>query len=99
LLPFSGFFLSSFSKFNSKFEALYSTRSEGQGESDGSIDRFHQDYGWIANAKMVSEFEGISLDAVWNLPTLQFLNDLVYLKLKIQYDEHKVRESKARSRS
>lgn len=45
---------------------------------------------------MVSEFENISLDQAWELPSLQFLNDLIYLKLKIQYDEFKVRQSKGR---
>ena len=48
---------------------------------------------------MVSEFENISLDQAWNLPTLQFLNDLTYIKLKIQYDEFKVRQSTARGKS
>jgi hypothetical protein len=35
---------------------------------------------------MVSEFENISLEAVWNLPTIQFLNDLLYLKMKREMD-------------
>lgn len=39
------------------------------------------------NAKMVSEFEAISLDAVWDLPVVQFLNDLNYLKQKRLVDE------------
>jgi hypothetical protein len=99
LLPCSGFFLSTFAKFNSQFETLYGSGGGESGEGGGSIDRFHRDYGWIANAKMVSEFEGISLDQAWNLPTLQFLNDLTYIKLKIQYDELKVRQSTARVKS
>ena len=93
MLSFSGFFLSTFSKFNNQFETLYGSGSEGSGEAGGGADRFHRDYGWIANAKMVSEFENISLDEAWNLPTMQFLNDLTYLKLKIQYDEFKIRTS------
>ena len=35
---------------------------------------------------MVSEFEGISMNDTWDLPVLQFLNDLVYLKMKRERD-------------
>jgi hypothetical protein len=35
---------------------------------------------------MVSEFEGISIDEMWELPTIQFLNDLSYLKMKREVD-------------
>jgi hypothetical protein len=35
---------------------------------------------------MVQEFEGISIDAVWDLPVYQFLNDLSYLKMKREVD-------------
>jgi hypothetical protein len=31
---------------------------------------------------VVSEFENISIDAVWELPVVQFLNDLSCLKMK-----------------
>lgn len=31
---------------------------------------------------MVSKFENISIDEMWDLPTIQFLNDLSYLKMK-----------------
>ena len=40
---------------------------------------------------MVSEFENISLSDVWELPTLQFLNDLVYIKLKTEMDADYIR--------
>jgi hypothetical protein len=35
---------------------------------------------------MVSEFEGISINEMWELPTIQFLNDLSYLKMKREVD-------------
>ncbi len=31
---------------------------------------------------MVSEFENIPLQQVWDLTTINFLNDLLYLKMK-----------------
>ena len=42
---------------------------------------------------MVSEFENITLEEVWKLPTIQFLNDLTYLKLKSEYDADIIRKS------
>ena len=39
-----------------------------------------QDFGWQYNAVSVRELEGISLDAAWELPYIQFLNDLAYIK-------------------
>jgi hypothetical protein len=35
---------------------------------------------------MVQEFEGISINEVWDLPVFQFLNDLSYLKMKRELD-------------
>ena len=41
----------------------------------------------------MSEFEAIPLDAVYDLPVVQFLNDLSYLKSKRQLDEHQYKQS------
>jgi hypothetical protein len=41
---------------------------------------------------MVSEFENISLDEVWNLGVYQFLNDLAYLKMKREIDAEQERK-------
>ena len=35
---------------------------------------------------MVAEFEGISLEQVWRIGVIQFLNDLLYLKFKDAHD-------------
>ena len=42
---------------------------------------------------MVSEFEAVSLDKAWELPAMQFLNDLAYLKLKNEWDNEQLRKS------
>ena len=42
---------------------------------------------------MVAEFEAISIDQAMNLPVLQFLNDLNYIKTKRAFDEHQYRKS------
>jgi hypothetical protein len=41
---------------------------------------------------MVSEFEGISMNEVWELPVYQFLNDLNYLKIKRELDAEQERK-------
>ena len=35
---------------------------------------------------MVSEFEGKPIAQVWDLTAINFLNDLLYLKMKIEND-------------
>lgn len=45
------------------------------------------------NAKLVSEFENISLNQVWDLNVFQFLNDLSYIKVKNKYDADKLQQS------
>jgi hypothetical protein len=38
---------------------------------------------------MVADFEGIPVESVWSLKVIHFLNDLLYLKLKLEKDnEH-----------
>ena len=44
-----------------------------------------RDFGWQYNAGLVAERERITLDQAYNLPYLQFLNDLAYIKA---YEAH-----------
>lgn len=44
---------------------------------------------------MVSKFEGISIAEVWNLTPVHFLNDLLYIKFKAEYDADQYRKSTA----
>jgi len=84
-----GFFLRSFMEVNGKFPILF---EESTGDQGGSAAKnFGKIFGWVYSAKVVSEFEAISLNEVWELPVLQFLNDLTYLKLKREVDEEQYR--------
>lgn len=49
-------------------------------------DHFTDHFGWIYNVKSVAEFEGITMEAAFDLSVVQGLNDLVYLKEKQAYD-------------
>jgi hypothetical protein len=90
------FFLESFQEINEAFASLFNVQNNSEDEDgEGSKDPtgFTQKFGWIYNAKMVSEFEFISVDAVMDLPVLQFLNDLNYIKTKRAFDEYQYRQS------
>jgi hypothetical protein len=66
---------------------------EGEQKKSSTIEEdFSSRFGWIYNAKQVSEFEMITLDAVYDLPVVQFLNDLAYLKSKKQLDEYQYKQ-------
>lgn len=46
---------------------------------------------------MVAEHEGIPLESVWELGVIHFLNDLLYIKMKAEYDaEQYKRQSKGK---
>lgn len=48
---------------------------------------FLDQYGWIFSATQIADHERIPLDKVWELPVIQALNDLAYLKSKRKYEE------------
>jgi hypothetical protein len=48
-------------------------------------------YGWIYQATLIAEHEKIKLDEVYELPTIQALNDLAYLKSKNAYEAEQIK--------
>ena len=53
---------------------------------------FMEKFGWIYQATIVAEHEKIKLDEVYELPIIQFLNDLSYLKAKNAYDNEQLKQ-------
>ena len=51
-----------------------------------------QNYGWIYQAKLIADHEAIRLEEVYKLPTIQFLNDLAYLKAKAEHDKEQLKK-------
>lgn len=45
---------------------------------------------------MVADFEGVSLEQVWGIGVIQFLNDLLYIKFKDKHDADQYRRSTAK---
>jgi hypothetical protein len=49
---------------------------------------FIQQYGWIFAARQVAQHEGLNIDKAMDLPIIQALNDLAYLKSENNYRKH-----------
>lgn len=73
------------------FPALFDDEDGGE---PGIIQRdFTLNFGWIYSATLVAEMERISLEQTWDLPVIQFLNDLTYIKKKRELDREMEREA------
>jgi hypothetical protein len=84
-----------------EFKGLFGP-TDGDGGSDeegsrGGVSGFMHHYGWIYQAKLVADHEGITLDQAFNLSVLNFLNDLAYLKAKTEHDNELIRKSYGKS--
>ena len=78
------FFFEIVRKINEGFPTLFDSASADPDEDSGRErpGRFTEIFGWIGAAERIAEYERIKLDDVWELPVIQFLNGLVYLKEK-----------------
>ncbi len=89
--------MSSIQRLDKEFSGLFQGgNDEGgndntRGRDDG--DSFMRVYGWIYQATLIAEHEKIKLDEVYNLPTLQALNDLAYLKSKNAHDREQMKKA------
>jgi len=66
-------------------ESVERDNDEGASENIESV--FSKHYGWIYSATAVADHERITLDQAFELPLIQFLNDLAYLKMKRKVEE------------
>ena len=92
-----GFFLSSIKRLDSSFAGLFDgavRNGDEPGTSETGGRTFADHYGWIYSTQQVAEFERISLEQSYELPILQYLNDLVYIKAKRDYDNEMIEKLK-----
>jgi hypothetical protein len=52
-----------------------------------------QRYGWIYQATIIADHERIKLVEVYDLPVIQALNDLSYLKSKNAFDREQMKQA------
>ena len=62
------------------------TEEEGEKET---VHPFIERYGWMFSAKQLAEYEGVTLEEVYNIPIIQAFNGLSYLKSKAGYEKMK----------
>ena len=92
--------MSIFNDFNTRFKGLFGDSDEAGNDEEPATDiiaaNFLKHFGWIYNVHIVAEFERIETDKVYDLPVIQFLNDLNYLKQKRILDEHQHKQITAK---
>lgn len=86
------FFLSLIRRFDSQYEGLFYSgindddqRDEGTGGN--GVHQFIKRFGWIHNATQIAEHERITLEAAWNLKTIEAVNALSYIKAKNSFEK------------
>jgi len=69
-------------------------RKADPGEDEPQRDGFTDNYGWIYTAHQVRESHGVGINEVYDMPCMEFLNEVVYLK---EYGDHIKKITNARN--
>jgi hypothetical protein len=79
--------LNNIKNLDASFKGLFNSDQKKE-EDDGRdvSNQFMKYFGWIYQAKLVADHEGIELDKVYKMSTISFLNDLSYLISKGSYE-------------
>ena len=77
--------LKNIKQLDGEFKGLFK-KEELEEDSREVKNGFMKNFGWIYQAALVSDLEKIKLEEAFNLPTIQFLNDLSYLSAKSNYE-------------
>lgn len=48
-------------------------------------------FGWHYQTELVATYERVTLAQAWDLPTVQYLNALAYLKAKREHEEQQMK--------
>ena len=88
------YFLNIINTIDKKYPILFEAGATEQEEESMEIDHvFAKYYGWIYSTTQVAEHERITLDQAFELPVLQYLNDLAYLKMKHKVERKQIEEA------
>lgn len=86
-------FLNLINVIDKKYPLLFESTGGEDDESQMGIEQvFSKYYGWIFSTTQVAEHERITLDATFELPVLQYLNDLAYLKMKGKVEKKQIED-------
>jgi hypothetical protein len=89
------FFLHSYRQLNKGYRSLFGQGDTEDGEGDEiaverNAETFEERWGWIYNAELIAGFERIKMGDVWELPIIQALNTLAYLKDKSRNEREQI---------
>lgn len=88
VLPYVLAFIESFNGLMQQYAGLFEADTVKDADAKPETPHpFIERYGWIFSAKEVAAFEGCTLEQAYDLPIIQALNDLSYLKTKQQYEK------------
>ena len=87
--------MQTYQRLNKSYSSLFGKRDTQEQESnEAEIKRdtqtFEARWSWVYNAELIKGFEGIELDKVWELPIIQALNGLAYLKDKSKNEREQI---------
>ena len=89
--------MSSIQRLDREFKGLFDLGNDGEGDDERGLrdnsGGFMRRYGWIYQATLIAEHERIKLDEVYELPTIQCLNDLSYIKSKSAHDSEQMKKA------
>jgi hypothetical protein len=83
-------FLMSLKELVQAYKSLFE-KDEAENSEDQEKDEQHpfiKQYGWLFAARQVAQHEGLNIDKAMDLPIIQALNDLAYLKSENNYRKH-----------
>lgn len=84
-------FVESWEKLINSYSGLFEIEElkdeEGKRVKGEETHPFIEQYGWIFSGTKLAEHEKIKLEEVWDLPIIQALNGLSYLKSKTKYEQ------------
>jgi len=91
VVPYVSEFIESFEALIASYPGLFPPPKEVEpGEEKPMPEKPHpflEQYGWVFSATQVADFEGVTLSQAYDLPVIQALNAMAYLKSKAAYDE------------
>jgi hypothetical protein len=92
--------LSSILRLDKEFKGLFDFGDDKGGDEPNrgrdNSNGFMQRYGWIYQATLIAQHERITLEQVYDMPTIQALNDLSYLKAKNAFDSDQMKKAYAK---
>ena len=71
---------------DAEFKGLFNSENKEEEDSRQVNSNFMSRFGWIYQASLISDHEKIKLEEVFELPAIQFLNDLSYISAKINFE-------------